>query len=46
MFNFIYSAIISLPHEIQRNLTMIKEHDSKVQGIYFILLFSFSFCYI
>ncbi len=25
-------AVISLPHEIQRNLTMIREHDSQVQG--------------
>ena len=25
-------AIVSLPHEIQRNLTMIREHDSRVQG--------------
>ena len=25
-------AIVSLPHEIQRNLTMIKEHDALVQG--------------
>ena len=30
MFHFL--ALISLPHEIQRNLTMIKEHDSQVQG--------------
>lgn len=32
VFKLCFLAIISLPHEIQRNLTMIKEHDSLVQG--------------
>lgn len=32
-----FLAIVSLPHEIQRNLTMIREHDSQVQGTCFMI---------
>ena len=34
IFTFYFIAIISLPHEIQRNLTLIRECDFKVQGIF------------
>lgn len=31
-FIFKFLAVVSLPHEIQRNFTLIREHDAKVKG--------------